>query len=116
MRKALLGAWLAAIACGPSGTGGTRQPGPASPVAKPNSLSGSEPHESAAIDRADTITFQYPNGLQTQVVERSMWVRLIIGPGAATAPVNITLDSIRMANVPRDSLLSADGLRWTGTL
>src|SRR4029453_9712405 len=61
-----------------------------------------------------TITFQYPNGLQTQVVERSMWVRLIIGPGAATAPVNITLDSIRVGNVPRDSLISADGMRWSG--
>ena len=68
------------------------------------------------INRADTITFQYPNGLQTQVVDRTMWVRLIVGPGAATAPVNITLDSIRMTNVPRDSLLSADGIRWTGTL
>ena len=52
-----------------------------------------------AIDRADTITFQYPNGLQTQVVDRSIWVRLIIGPGTTTAPVNITLDSIRVANV-----------------
>ena len=69
-----------------------------------------------AIDRADTITFQYPNGVQTQVVDRSIWVRLIIGPGTTTAPVNITLDSIRVANVPRDSLISADGLRWTGTL
>ena len=69
-----------------------------------------------AIDRADTITFQYPNGLQTQVVERSMWIRLIIGPGAATAAINITLDSIRVGTVPRDSLFSADGLRWTGTL
>jgi len=68
------------------------------------------------IERADTITFQYPNGLQTQVVDRGIWVRLIIGPGAATAPVIIALDSIRVANVPRDSLLSADGLRWTGTL
>jgi hypothetical protein len=69
-----------------------------------------------AIDRADTITFQYPNGLQTQVVDRSIWIRLIVGPGATTAPINITLDSIRVASVPRDSLLSADGLRWTGTL
>ncbi len=69
-----------------------------------------------AIDRADTITFQYPNGVQTQVVDRSIWVRLIIGPGTTTAPVNITLDSIRVVNVPRDSLISADGLRWTGTL
>ena len=45
-----------------------------------------------------------------------MWIRLIIGPGTTTAPVNITLDSIRVGNVPRDSLISADGLRWTGTL
>ncbi len=45
-----------------------------------------------------------------------MWIRLIIGPGAGTAPVNITLDSIRVGNVPRDSLVSADGLHWTGTL
>jgi hypothetical protein len=128
-RRALLAGWLAAIACGPSGTGGSKQPGPA-PVAKPATPPPGQPSGGAgisvarysssdahyAIDRADTITFQYPNGLQTQVVDRSMWVRLIIGPGAGTAPVNITLDSIRMANVPRDSLLSADGLRWTGTL
>ena len=39
-----------------------------------------------AIDRADTITFQYPNGLQTQIVERSMWIRLIIGPGIDHGP------------------------------
>jgi len=45
-----------------------------------------------------------------------MWIRLIIGPGASTAPINITLDSIRVASVPRDSLISADGIRWTGTL
>jgi hypothetical protein len=128
-RRALLAVWLAALACGPSGTGGTRQPGPA-PAAKPTAPAPGQPSGGTgfsvarygssdaryAIDRIDTITFQYPNGLQTQTVDRSMWVRLIIGPGAATAPVNITLDSIRMANVPRDSLLSADGLRWTGTL
>lgn len=127
---ALLAVWLAASACGPSGTGGPKQPAPASP--KPAGPSPSQPSSSAgaavvvarysssdaryAIDRADTITFQYPNGLQTQVVDRSMWVRLIIGPGSTTAPVNITLDSLRVANVPRDSLISADGLRWTGTL
>jgi hypothetical protein len=128
--RALLAVWLAAIACGPSGTGGTRPPAPA-PGARPGTPAPSQPGTGGAavsvarytssdaryiIDRADTITFQYPNGLQTQVVDRQIWVRLIIGPGAATAPVNITLDSIRVTNVPRDSLLSADGLRWTGTL
>ena len=125
---ALLVVWLAAIACGPSSTAGTKQPAPA-PTSKPAPPSPNQPSGAAvtvaryassdaryAIDRADTITFQYPNGLQTQVVERSMWVRLIVGPGTITAPVNITLDSIRVGNVPRDSLMSADGLRWTGTL
>ena len=129
MRRALLGVWLAAIACGPSGTGGTKPPAPAptsKPAPSPYEPSGaggavsvarySSSDARYAIDRVDTITFQYPNGLQTQAVNRNIWVRLIIGPGAATAPVNITLDSIRVANVPRDSLLSADGLRWTGTL
>lgn len=128
-RGALLAVGLAALACGPSSTGGTRPPGPA-PAPKPAAPSPGQPSRGTgigvaryassdaryAIARSDTITFQYPNGLQTQTVDRSMWVRLIIGPGAATAPVNITLDSIRMATVPRDSLLSADGLRWTGTL
>jgi hypothetical protein len=128
--RALLALWLAAVACGPSGTGGTKPPAPA-PTSRPATPSPNQPSGAGAslsvarytssdaryaIDRADTITFMYPNGLQTQVVDRSMWVRLIIGPGAATAPVNITLDSIRVTNVPRDSLLSADGLRWTGTL
>lgn len=129
--RALLAVWLAAIACGPSGSGGTKQPVPV-PTAKPTAPSPTQPTSAAggavavarysssdaryAIDRADTITFQYPNGLQTQIVDRSIWIRLIIGPGATTAPVNITLDSIRVTNVPRDSLLSADGLRWTGTL
>ena len=114
--RALLAVWLAAVGCGPSGTGGTKPPAPA-PASRP---SPNEPSNTGgraasvarytsidaryAIDRADTITFQYPNGLQTQAVDRSIWVRLIIGPGAATAPVNITLDSIRVANVPRDSL------------
>lgn len=129
-RWALLVGWLAAaIACGPSGTTGTKQPAPAQPGRpaspyEPSSTGGTAVSVARytssdaryAIDRADTITFQYPNGLQTQVVERSMWVRLIIGPGATTAPVNITLDSIRVGNVARDSLASADGLRWTGTL
>lgn len=129
-RRALVAVWLAAIACGPSGTGGTKQPGPApaGPAApspyQPSSTGGAavtvarytSSDARYAINRADTITFQYPNGLQTQVVERSIWIRLIIGPGAATAPINITLDSIRVGNVPRDSLVSADGLRWTGTL
>lgn len=126
--RAPLAIWLAAIACGPSSTGGTKPPAPA-PSSRPSPYEPSKAAGTAtsvarytssdvryAIDRADTITFQYPNGLQTQGVDRSIWVRLIIGPGAATAPVNITLDSIRVANVPRDSLLSADGLRWTGTL
>ena len=126
--RALLAVWLAAVACGPSGSGGSKQPAPASRPATPSPKQPSTGGAAVtvtrytssdaryAIDRADTITFQYPAGLQTQVVDRSMWVRLIIGPGATTAPVNITLDSIRMGNVPRDSLLSADGLRWTGTL
>jgi len=128
MRRALLAVWLAAVACGPSGTGGTKPPAPASKPApapyEPSSSGGTAVSVARytssdaryAIDRVDTITFQYPNGLQTQAVDRSIWVRLIIGPGAATAPVNITLDSIRVANVPRDSLLAADGLRWSGTL
>jgi len=123
--------WLAAIACGPSGTGGARSPAPA-PSTRPATPSPYQPSNSTgptvtvarytssdaryAIDRTDTITFQYPNGVQTQVVDRSIWIRLIIGPGTTTAPVNITLDSIRVANVARDSLMSADGLRWTGTL
>jgi len=128
MRRALLAVWLAAVACGPSGTGGTKPPAPASKPApapyEPSSSGGTAVSVARytssdarfAIVRVDTITFQYPNGLQTQAVDRSIWVRLIIGPGAATAPVNITLDSIRVANVPRDSLLAADGLRWSGTL
>lgn len=129
--RALLVVWLAATACGPSGTGGAKQPSP-TPSTKPGTPAPYQPSNSGggavsvarygsidaryAINRADTITFQYPNGLQTQVVDRNMWVRLIIGPGATTAPVNITLDSIRVGSVPRDSLISADGLRWTGTL
>ena len=108
-----------------------KQPGPAA-AGRPTASAPYQPSTSAGaaiavarytssdarytIDRADTITFQYPNGAQTQIVDRSMWIRLIIGPGAPTAPINITLDSIRVGTVPRDSLISADGLRWTGTL
>lgn len=130
MRRAvLLVTSLAAFACGPSNTGTARPPAPAPPYGGPATPAPGTPSSNAmtvsrygvidaryAIDRADTITLQYPNGMQTQVIERSLWVRLIIGPGTTTQPVNITLDSIRVASVPRDSLISADGLRWTGTI
>ena len=96
MRRALLAVWLAAVACGPSSTGGTKPPAPASKPApapyEPSSSGGTAVSVARytssdarfTIVRVDTITFQYPNGLQTQAVDRSIWVRLIIGPGAAT--------------------------------
>ena len=68
------------------------------------------------VDRIDTVTFQYPNGIQTQIIDRSIWLRVIVGPGSTGAPVVIVLDSVRANLVPRDSLAAADGLRWTGTL
>ena len=105
---------------GPAATGKPTAPAPYQPsTASGGAITVARYTSSDArytIDRADTITFQYPNGAQTQIVDRSMWIRLIIGPGAPTAPINITLDSIRVGTVPRDSLISADGLRWTGTL
>jgi hypothetical protein len=68
------------------------------------------------VNRIDTITFQYPNGVQTQIVDRSIWLRVIVGPGTGAAPLVIVLDSVRASLVPRDSLVASDGLRWTGTI
>lgn len=66
-----------------------------------------------AIERVDTLTFQYPNSVQTQVVQRSAWVRLSVAPGQP-ALVTMTVDSVRAFGMPRDSLVQADGFRWTG--
>jgi hypothetical protein len=69
-----------------------------------------------AIDRVDTLTVQYPNAAQTQVVQRSAWVRMVVGPGLASSPVSITVDSVRAGTLSRDSLRLADGARWTAQL
>ncbi len=69
-----------------------------------------------AVNRADTLTVQYPNSAQTQVVEWSAWVRLSVAPGPSPARVVMTLDSVRAGTLPRDSLVLADGTRWTGSL
>lgn len=69
-----------------------------------------------AIDRVDTLTVQYPNSVQTQVVERSAWVRLSIGPGLSSAQVIVTVDSVRAGTLSRDSLKLGDGSRWVGQL
>lgn len=68
-----------------------------------------------AIERVDTLTFQYPNSVQTQVVQRSAWVRVSIAAGQP-ALVTLTVDSVRAGTISRDSLKVADGFRWTGQL
>lgn len=69
-----------------------------------------------ALNRVDTLTVQYPNSAQTQVVEWSAWVRLNVALGPSPAQVVITLDSMRARTLPRDSLVLADGAQWTGSL
>lgn len=69
-----------------------------------------------AIDRVDTVTVQYPNAVQTQVVDRSAWVRLSVAAGPSPARVTMTLDSVRAGSMSRDSLQLADGTKWTGEL
>lgn len=69
-----------------------------------------------AIERVDTLTVQYPTSVQTQVVQRSAWVRMSIGPGLSSAQVMLTVDSVRAGTLSRDSLKLGDGSRWTGQL
>ena len=68
-----------------------------------------------AIERVDTLTFQYPNSVQTQVVQRSAWVRVSVAAGQP-AMVTMTVDSVRAGTISRDSLKTADGFRWTAQL
>lgn len=79
-------------------------------------VAGYAPGESRyAIERVDTLTFQYPNSVQTQVVQRSAWVRVSIAAGQP-ALVTLTVDSVRAGTIARDSLKVADGFRWTAQL
>lgn len=125
-RGALVAGWLAAVACGPSGAGGAKSPAPApkpatpittAPITTTTTVARYTPVDARYnVARIDTITFQYPNGVQTQIIDRNIWLRVIVGPGTPGAPVVIVLDSVRASLIPRDSLASSDGLRWTGTL
>jgi hypothetical protein len=122
----LLAALLAA--CGGGSSGGAANPAPAEAgkdeprtiTVQPRmtmTVARYAPGESRyAIDRVDTLTVQYPNAAQTQVVQRSAWVRLSIAPGLSSAQVLVILDSVRGGMLSRDSLRLADGSRWTGQL
>jgi hypothetical protein len=120
---------LALLACGQGGASGPRQPAPAGtpPATGPTTITVKPtmtmtvarytPGESRyTVERVDTLTFQYPNSVQTQVVERSAWVRMSIAPGQSAAAVTMTVDSVRAGTVSRDTLRASDGFRWTAQL
>lgn len=66
------------------------------------------------VARHDSLTLQYPTGVQTQVLDRTAWVRVLLTSGDG---ITIVLDSLRSpAGLPIDSLKPLDGLVWTGSL
>jgi len=66
------------------------------------------------VVRHDSLTLQYPTGVQSQVLDRTAWLRVLLTSGDG---LTIVLDSLRApAGVPIDSLRPLDGIVWTGTL
>jgi hypothetical protein len=66
------------------------------------------------VARHDSLTLQYPTGVQTQVLDRTAWVRVLL---ASDDGLTFVLDSLRApAGLPPDSLRSLDGLLWSGAI
>jgi len=120
-----LGALLCAAcsaAPAPSGAPGPAAPttGGAAPAKPTTTTSGMEVARLGSGDlrfqviRHDSLTLQYPTGIQTQVLDRRAWMRVLLTSGDG---LTIVLDSLRApAGIPVDSLRPLDGIVWTGTL
>ncbi len=76
-----------------------------------------------AIERHDSLTLQYPGGaIQEQVRDRIAHIRLMLAESGEPGlyQMTIELDSLQAwengAPVPPDSVVAAQGTRWTATL
>ena len=124
--RLLLGACLVA-ACSTGSPEPTTAPAPSRPAPsgggaapKPATPSGIEVARLAPGDlrfqvtRHDSLTLLYPTGSQSQVLDRTAWLRVLLTSDNA---VTIVLDSLRSTGgLSPDSLRALDGLLWNGAI
>jgi hypothetical protein len=78
------------------------------------------PGTSYAYERRDSLTLQLPGGAtQVQQFNRTAFLTVALAPEASGYRATIRLDSLRQevgGTLPADSLLRAEGTRWTGAV
>jgi hypothetical protein len=124
---------IALVACSSSGGGPSSTPAPrpapnGGPYTNPNTPTATTPGggllyrptpaASYAYQRRDSLALQLPGGAtQVQQFNRTAFLTVSLAPEGAAYRATIHLDSLRQeagGTLPADSLLRAEGTRWTG--